>query len=169
MVLLSTAAPRPTSTETIRKRPARAGFTSSLIAGTALAAALLAPAGVANAQSAVRTVAHSASLAAGQGGDSGTCLDAGEGQTACLFKKQESKASATGSTESAETTQGGTGSSGGGFDLLDWILQMTSKIAPAVGQVASAVGSVGTAVSAWAPSTAAGQAVGSAVKAVTGS
>lgn len=152
------------------KRPARAGFTSSLIAGAALTAALLAPAGVANAQTAspaVRTVAHSASLAAGQEGDSGTCLDAGQGNTACLFKKQDAKASAAGSGDGTETTGGGTGSSGTNF--FDWILQMIGKIAPAVGQVASAVGSVGNAVSAWAPSTAAGQAVGSAVKAATGS
>ena len=152
------------------KRPARSGFTSSLIAGTALTAALLAPAGVANAQPAVHPVAHSASLAAGQGGDSGTCLDAGEGRTACLFQKPEAQASTSGSAEGAESSQGGTGSSsGGGFNILDWFLQMVGKIAPAVGQVASAVGSVGNAVSAWAPSTAAGQAVGSAVKAATGS
>lgn len=168
MIAMSTAASRPTSTEAVRKRPARAAFTSSLIACSALAVALLAPAGVANAQPAVRTAAHSTSLAAGtgQGGDSGTCLDAGQGNTACLFKKQPTQASAAGSGDGAETTGGGTGSSGTNF--FDWILQMVGKIAPVVGQVAGAATSIGNAVSAWAPSTAAGQAVGQALHAVTG-
>ncbi|GAA5175346.1 hypothetical protein GCM10023321_81260 [Pseudonocardia eucalypti] len=124
------------------RRPVRAGFTSSLIAGTALTAALLAPAGVANAQTAVHPVAHSASLAPTQGGESaGGCMPTGDVGFWCPAT-QAATASSSGSGESA----GGSEKKGGGTDIADWILQMTKSVVQGISSGSSAVTAVANAL-----------------------